>query len=176
MRVYVQWAKATPEDWIAVDVRNTAVVRNLPKRPVPMGTETLDNGAGWLCGLNVQGIDFSGYDHTAVEFLAGDVLRITGWQDDPDDWLPGTRYATEWTLSPPAPDPALGGRVNTVQTRRVWAEAESTTWFGGSPVLPWAEFAPPPTNLTIHGIWMPEDLFRAHAARRTPHGWREWVT
>jgi hypothetical protein len=176
VRVYIQWAKADPEDWVAVDVRNPATSRNLPKKPEPTGTETLDNSAGWLCGLNCQGIDFSGYDHTAIEFLSGDVLRITGWVDDPDDWPPGTRYAVEWTLSPPAPDLALGGRVSSFRLLRAWARTQPATWFPGVTVLPWATFVTPPSNVTIHGIWMPEDLFRAHQARRTPHGWREWVS
>ena len=175
MRIYVQWAKASPEDWVLVDIKNTAAVRNLPKRPVPNASSVVDGNPGWLCGLNVQGIDFSGYDHTAVEFLAGDVLRVTGWMDDEED-QGDTRWATEWTLSPPAPDPALGGRVNTVQTRRIWATPDAAGWFGGVAVLPWAEFVPLPTNLTFHGIWLPDALFAAHRAARTPHGWREWVT
>lgn len=173
MRIYLQWAKATPEDWVSVDVTRVAQVRNLPKKPVPTTGAVVDDAAGWLCGVNCQGIDFSGYDHTAIE-VVGDGLRITGWQDDTADFG-DTRWATEWTLMPPAPDPALGGRVNTVQSRRVWATPDSAAWFPGVPVLPWAQFAPPATNLTIHGVWLTDELFAAHLARRTPHGWREWV-
>lgn len=173
MKVYIQWAKTTPEDWTAVDLSRLSQIRNLPKKGLPGPTSVLDNNPGWLCGLNCQGIDFSGYDHTAIE-LVGDGLRITGWQDDTADFG-DTRWATEWTLMPPAPDPALGGVMNTVQSRRVWATPDAAVWFPNQTVLPWSEFVVPPTNLTVHGIWMPDELFAAHKAIRTPHGWRDWL-
>lgn len=175
MKVYIQWAKSTPEDWVAVDLTRIAQVRNLPKKPVPTSSSVVDNTAGWLCGLNVQGIDFSGYDHTAVE-IVGSGLRITGWQDDTEDFG-DTRWATEWTLMPPAPDPNIGGRINTVQTRRVFATPDAAPWFGGygPDVLPWEQFTPPDTNLTVHGVWMSDELYAAHRAKRSFHGWREWI-
>lgn len=173
MRIYLQWAKADPEDWFAVDVSRIAQVRNLPRKGVPTATSVLDNTAGWLCGLNCQGIDFSGWDHTAIE-VVGEGLRITGWQDDSDDWPVGTRHAVEWTLMPPAPDPAIGGRLNTVQSRRVWAEQDVAHYFPS--VLPWPEFVPPASNLTVHGIWLTDQKFAEHVQLRTEHGWREWLT
>jgi hypothetical protein len=173
LKLYLQWAKATPEDWFPVDISRVAQVRNLPKKGIPTASSVLDNTPGWLCGLNVQGIDFSGYDHTAVE-VVGDGLRITGWQDDTEDFG-DTRWATEWTLMPPAPDPALGGRMNTVQSRRIWATPDAAVWFPGVDVLPWSEFTPPATNLTLHGVWMSNDLYAAHQAVRTHRGWREWL-
>lgn len=174
MRIFLQWAKAVPEDWFAVDVRNSKAIRDLPKRPAPGPGSVVDSSPGWLCGLQCQGIDFTGYDHVAVEPV-GQGLRITGWQDDPDDWPAGTRYAVSWQLDPPAPDPALGGRINTVQARTVWAEDQAAAWFPGVSVLPWGDFALPSGSLTLHGIWLPDDLFQQHGAIRSRHVWREWI-
>ena len=173
MRVYIQWAKVTPQDWLPYEISQSAHVMALARRGVPTGGEQLDDREGWLCGLNCQGIDFSGYDHLAIEVVE-DGLRITGWQDDTEDFG-DTRWATEWTLRSCKPDPRIGGRVNTDQSRRVFATPDAAEWFPGVPVLPWEQFVPPPANLTFHGIWLPDALYQAHQAARSLHGWREWV-
>lgn len=176
MKVYIQWAKAQAEDWQPLEVRSNQVIASLFKRGVPNANSRVDNQAGWICGLNCQGIDFSGYDHVAIEVIP-DGLRITGWEDDSDDFG-DTRWATEWTLRECKPDPRIGGRMNTDQSRRVFATPDAAEWFGGygPDVLPWEDFALPPANLTFHGVWLSDDDYAAHQAARTPHGWREWVT
>lgn len=175
MKIYVQWAKAAAEDWFAWDVTNNQQVRNAAKKAVPNGSSALDNNPGWINAANCQGIEFSGYDHVAVEVVPGGGLRITGWEDDTEDFG-DTRWATEWLLMPPAPDPALGGVVNTVQQRTIWATPDAAAWFPGVTVLPWEQFVLPPANQTFHGIWLPQETFDAHRAVRSQHGWREWVT
>ncbi len=173
MKVYVQWSKTNPEGWAELDIKQSAQMHSLPKKPVPISSAPVDNKPGWLCGLNCQGIDFSGYDHTAIE-VVGEGLRIIGWQDDTEDFG-DTRWAVEWTLMPPAPDPTLGGIVNTVQMRRIWATADAFKWFPGVNVLPWEQFIAPPEKLTFHGVWLPDHLYAAHQKARVPHGWREWI-
>lgn len=174
MRVYIQWATATPQDWQPYEINRSAHVMALTKRGVPQGGEQLDDQPGWLCGLNCQGIDFSGWDHLAIEVVT-DGLRITGWEDDPDDHGE-TRWAVEWTLRSCKPDPRIGGQMNTDQTRRVWATPDAAIWFPTTNVLPWEDFVPPPTNLTLHGIWMTNEHYVAHRGARSSHGWREWIS
>lgn len=176
MIIYLQWAMAVPENWTAVDVTRPQQIRQASKKAEPVGGEVLDNEPGWLFSANCQGIEFSGYDHTAVEILAGGGLRITGWQDDTEDFG-DTRWATRWDLMPPAPDPNIGGLVNTIQTRTIWATPDAAAeFFPGTPVLPWEQFVLPPANHTFHGIWVTDPvLYDAHINIRTPHGWREWV-
>lgn len=173
MIIYVQWAKLTAEDWFAWDVTRDQDVRRAAKKAAPNDQSALDDNPGWVCGANCQGIDFTGWDHIAVQVVDGGGLRITGWQDDPDDWPPGTRHAVEWTLMPLAPDPAIGGRLNTVQSRRVWAEQDVAHLFPDS--LPWEQFVLPPANQTFHGIWMSDEKFVEHVQARTVRSWHEWA-
>lgn len=172
MIIYVQWATLDAQDYIALDVRRDQQVRTVSKKAVPGPGSILDNLPGWINSINCQGIEFFGYDHTAVQ-VDGNGLIITGWQDDPEDFPPGTRYATRWNLQPPAPDPNIGGQINTVQTRTLWAE--SGAGLDSLNPLPWSQFVLPPTNQTFHGIWLTPEQFEAHRTIRTPHGWREWI-
>ena len=182
MRVYVQWTKLNPEDWVELDVRNTGPFRkaweNLPAKPLPVGGESIDNAPGWITCLNVQGIEFTGADHYAVEPLV-DGLRVTMWDDDPVDFPPGTRSARAWELRAPAADARFGGQLNTRQSLTVYDEATPSRWEGvtttDGPVVvrPWSEFVPPAT--ARHGIWIDEPLLDAHRAIRTSHDWREWI-
>lgn len=174
MKIYIQWAKRNAEDWKVYDITNANQVRALAKRGVPKGNETVDDGEGWYCGLNCQGIDFTGNDHVAIEPVDGG-LRITGWIDDPDDGP--ERVAVEWTLKDPAFDPRVG-QINTVQTRRLWINDAMRQNMGvGVPpdALPWDQFVLPPSDLTIHGIWLSTTDFEKHLNTRTMHTWREWI-
>lgn len=180
MKVLVQWTKLNPEGWVELDLRDTPSLRKvwerLPKKPVPTGTETLDNSEGWIFDINVQGIHFGGSDHYAVDFLndpaLGFGLKITTWNDDPEDWPVGTRIATEWTLFDPAPDPAFGGAVNTRQFRRFWAD--DLVRFPNA--LPYATFIAPADAITRHGIWVSDQKLQEHMTVRGPaRGWREWI-
>lgn len=173
MKLYIQWARETPSDWELLDVTSGTQIRRLPKRGVPGAGSAVDGQPGWVSALNCQGITFDGYDHIAIEHLAGsDTLVITGWVDDPDDNPDDFRFAVQWRLSPPAPDPTIGGAMNTVQALTVWG----TPGVAGPPDMrPWEEFVPPPADVTLHGIWLSEANWRAHRAAQSPHRWREWL-
>jgi hypothetical protein len=175
MIIYLQWAMAVPQDWTAVDVTRDQQIRNATKKAEPTGNEVLDNNPGWLFNANCQGLSFGGHDHTAIEVLQGDGLRITIWNDDPEDFPPGTRYAIRWDLFPPAADPRIGNRINTVQFRTVWAEPGSDFGNKPYPVLSWDQFVLPPANQTFHGIWVSEEKMLEHMAVLTLHGWKEWI-
>lgn len=171
MIIYLQWAMAVPQDWTAVDITRDQQIRNAAKKAVPTGGEVLDNNPGWINAANCQGISFSGYDHIAVQ-VSGNGLIITGWEDDPVDFPPGTRYAIQWNLQPPAFDPKVN-EINTIQTLKVWAEANAGIAYDNP--LPWSQFVLPPANQTFHGIWVSDQEFQDHAVVRSVHGWKEWI-
>lgn len=176
MRIYVQWATSQPEDWTPVDISSVADVRRLPRKAAPRGGEKLDRKPGWINALNYQGVIFHGYDHVAIEYNPIlDTAVITGWQDDPDDFAADQLWATQWTFLPPVPDPAAGGRVNTRQSRVVFGSPEATKNFPPREVRSWEEFVRPPAEVTLHGVWMSNELYTAHMAAQSAHGWREWV-
>lgn len=178
MRIYIQWTKANPEDWVTFDLRDTPQLRRgwerLAKKAEPVGGETIDNTDGWIFDINIQGIQFGGSDHYAADFgtdpTLGFFLRVTTWNDDPVDWPIGTRIATEWTLYEPAFDPIVG-QINTRQVRRFWAD-DLVRW---PTALPYSEFVPPAESITRHGIWVSDQLRDQHISIRGRHGWREWI-
>ncbi len=178
MKVLLQWTIETPSDWVELDSADWA---NLPSKPLPVGRERIDSLPGWISRLNIQGVDFCGYDHYAVEDLQDGACRVTVWKDDPDD-IPtdvlGEFYARVWTFLPLAPDPKMGGAWNTRQSQVIYAGPKLRQFYLDNPtehteVRPWEEFVPP--ALTRHGIWMPDALMAAHDAARTKRGWREWA-
>lgn len=183
MRVLLQWTLATPGDWEPLELADIRQWRQLPRRPEPVGGETIDNTKGWLFDVNVQGVTMGGADHYSVRPAPGGGLEVIRWFDDPEEFPAGQRYAQVWSFQRPAPDARHGGRVNTVQFLTVYAEdpAMRAKWEGqatsGGPVtvLPWSAFTPPPPNLTVHGIWVSDALLQQHVAARGVRGWEEWI-
>jgi len=181
MRVLVQWTKASPEDWVELDVRNSGPFRraweNLPAKQVPVGGETIDNTPGWIYNVNIQGVEFAGFDHYTGRPLDNGV-EVTAWNDDPVDYPPGQRFAHVWTFLPLRPDPRYGGQLNTEQYLTVFDERVPSPHSGqmtsGGPVIvrPWSEFVVPSTK-AIHGIWVPDTLAAAHRSVRSLRGWRD---
>src|SRR5262245_24481811 len=176
MNVLLQWALAVPADWESIDVvvsGNTAW-RRLAKLALPDAGSVITQTKGWINAVNCQGILMSGYDHYAVEPVNdpqwGVGLRFSLWQDDPDDFPVGERWATVWELFDPAPDPAYGGSVNTRQRRLMYSEFDNP-----GKTHEWQNFTKPADAVTRHGIWMTDQLFTAHRNAESPHGWREWV-
>lgn len=194
MRLYVQWARVHPTDWEPVEIVSDADWHRLPSKPVPTGTETLDDQPGWLYDLNVQGVTFGGFDHVAVGVIPNGV-RVTSWNDDAQD--DSEKIAMVWEFEQPRHDPRVG-QVNTVQRLTVHDDTPDSRWVGQStsvgPVIvrPWSEFVPP--TGARHGVWLPSPhpitpasvnerhrgIFRAddgpaaHRAARAFHGWEEW--
>jgi len=178
MRVLIQWTKANPTDWEQLAMTSNTQWRQLPSKPEPVGGETIDDSPGWIYALNVQGIEFVGYDHYSVA-MNGAGLDVTVWNDDPVDHL-GEFRAQAWTLLLPTLDGRYG-QINTRQSLTVYDEVSPSPWEGQTTtmgpvtVLPWASFSPPQANMTRHGIWVSDTLADAHVAARSAHGWREWI-
>jgi hypothetical protein len=183
--VLVQWATDPPANWQSVNVDATGSAsrawRNLPSKPVPTGGETINAQTGWVYDLNVQGVTFAGYDHYAVEPVDQGV-RVTVWNDDPEDWPAGTRNAAVWTMLTPAMD-ARYGQFNTRQGLTRYLEQGAPAQYflpaeaslGPVVVRPWSEFSPPAANITRHGIWLSDELAANHVAAQALRGWRDWV-
>lgn len=175
MKILLQHTFHKPGDWIELD---HTVWPGLPKKPAPVGGETIDNVPGWCHGLNVQGVIFQA-DHYHVDGIS-DGVRITIWNDDPIDFPKGRRHARVWDIKHLAPDAAMGGAINTRQSQIVYGErdflADLTVLgpFDSMILLPWADFSPPTTKV-MHGIEVSSDLHAAHKSIRTKRGWREFT-
>lgn len=182
MKVYIQWAMSSPEDYVAYELDRIQNVRGLPKKALPIGGEVLDNLPGWLADMVVQGVSFAGWDHVSVAFPGGGALSVIGWNDDPVDFPEGP-YAHVWTFYSPAPDPRYGNAINTRQSLTVYTDVPEqvahwtgqATTMGPVTIRPWSDFSVPASNVTLHGIWQADTSYEAHRAVRTAHGWREWV-
>lgn len=169
MMVYIQWATATPGDWTGVDVRSTRDVTQMPRKmPALTPTQSVDDQPGWVNAINCQGIVMHGYDWYAIEPLPGDGVRLYGWQDYPI----GERWATVWDLLTLAPDPNIGGRMNTRQTRRCYAEGAPA---GLLKTHDWSHFIAPSDTLRWPGKWLLDGLYQEHIHRLTIRGWSEWI-
>lgn len=191
MKVYVQWAQATPGDWVLADTGNWPnrqtkadpigdVGFDLLNNVVSIGDVLLNNQAGWVFGINCQGVVFPPSDHFAVEPHVSGGAVVTRWDDDPY-WYPNGdwKFADVWTFEPLAFDPKVG-TVNTRQSRvfygdllweQYWIDRE-----GELPPFfrPLSFFEPPASAVTKHGIWLSDAKVAEHMAARGLRGWREW--
>lgn len=171
MIVYVQWAKSSPDpDWFTIDLTRQNVLNRVQKKLEPTGNETLDTNPGWINAVNCQGVVFEGFDHYAFEVISASHIIITAWFDDPVDHGT-TRLGCVYNFQNPAPDPNIGGRINTVQTGVIYATDDIKT----EHMLPWSEFVVPPASQTWHGVWLPTETYQAHVNSRSSHGWRDWI-
>jgi hypothetical protein len=174
MKVLIQWATATPTDWIQYDIQSVGDARRLPRKNVPTFNPVIDNTPGWIAAVNIQGVVFTGYDHIGFEMLNG-TLVVTCWNDDLEDFPVGTRWGQKWTLGIPAPDPKIGGALNTVQTCTWYGEPNCQPVLLGVPnVHPYSELTFPPNNQTLHGVWVSDTLWAQHENIRSSHTWDEW--
>lgn len=194
MKVLVQWSTLTPQDWREYDSAEWA---GLPSKRVPAGPETMDNALGWVTALNCQDVSFVGYDHYACEDLPGGACRITAWKDDLDDAAldltagnipPGLDpsqygpadllYARIWEFEPVA---RRGGRWNTLQRQTIYAGRVIRDFYAAlcpvenTTVRPLEEFVPPPAAFIRPGVWMADELMRAHEQAQSFHPWMEWA-
>ena len=183
MKTLLQWARLDATDWIPLDLEIVPTAwRNLPTRPEPAPGQLggTNNVLGWINNLMVQGVRFNGADHYSVEQVTVGLelgIRVTIWNDDPDDWPVGQRHARVWTFLPLAADPNLGGAINTRQTQVLYAEGERFLRIPpqNTTVLPWADFVPPASAIIRHGVQLTDAKYAEHLASQTEWGWRHWV-
>jgi len=180
MKTLVQWTRAIPSGWETLDSADWA---DVPEKPdvSPSLEEVTTDDAGWVNRINVQGVIFTG-DHYAVEDLPVEGgCKVTTWWDDPRTNPPGSKTATEITLLPLAPDPNLGGAINTKQFRVVYAEkkAMQKLLINGIPqntvFKDWADFVIPDIKLIRHGKNMDLELLSKHNELQESTGWRMWT-
>jgi hypothetical protein len=180
LKIYVQWALRNVRDY---QLRDSSEWSSLPFKADPQlsgptGDSLLDNAPGWLAGVGIQGIDFSGYDHTVVEDLqdgSGGIL-VSVWQDNLTTNPPGSRFAQVWTILPLAPDDRFGGALNTRQTQVIYTEGAipPMPWPQGTVYAAWSGFSAP-LALARHGIWLSDAKYTQLVAARSSRGWREWA-
>ena len=137
MKVLVQWAAATPSDWIAVDSADWAA---LPSKPEPVGGEIIDATPGWICQICVQGMSFTGDHYAVLHDTPTGGCTVYCWSDDPGDFQPEDYFGHVTTFLPLAPDPKFGGAYNTRQTRQFYGGAAKRKLYADSKIdaLPFA--------------------------------------
>lgn len=185
MKILLQHTLLNPADWVELDVTPTGQGARRWRDLAKKTAGPVDNAPGYIMALNVQGVEFAGFDFYAAEPIANGGLRVYGWTTTVGVPPTGSPYrqAEVWEFHLPKADLRFGGQVNTVQTRTVFTEspeaaaalAGSATSGGVVVVRPWAEFAPPPEHLTRYGIAVSSELLEAHRQSRSTRGWREWV-
>jgi hypothetical protein len=174
MKLLLQWSLASPQGWVEVDSAQWA---SLPKKPLPVGGEVIDDTPGWIHQVNVQGVCLTA-DHYAVEEIAAGEIRVTAWNEDEADYPEGWKYAHVWTFRNLAPDPNFGGAINTRQTHLIYAQPlmqARLDAIGQTGSLPWADFVAPAADQTKHGVWVENALNLQHDGLRDCCGWYEWT-
>lgn len=176
MKVLTQWTRTNPRDWEAID---SADWPNLPKGPLPKGDDIITDEPLWLHRTNIQGVTFTG-DHCAVIDIT-DGVRFFSWNDDPEDYPDGEKYAEVWDFLTLAPDAKFNYTYNTRQSRIIYAQADiHRRWAKNGPIentifRPWSEFVAPPAEITNHCIWVSKQLNEQHEQIQSIRGWREWT-
>lgn len=170
------------EDWAAYVAQ--------VKRPNPVGGEVLGDG-GYLNCLCTMGLYGDG-DHYAIEPFGVGGVKMSFWYDDADDMDALGPNGIVWTFEPMREIVAKGGMWQPRLTRTVIGTPERLAIVksheapeGRSPpitcsldvtqYIEWASWAPPPEELTLHGIWMSKGLHDVHQTVRSHRGWREWT-
>ncbi len=183
MKVLYQFASLNPTGWQTIDARDWAL---LPKLPTPVGLGGQNNIPGLVRNVSVQGITCEGYDHVAIEPITignEEGVKLTVWNDDPDDFLVGERNAVVWTILPLGPDPKLGMAINTRQSCVRYCEGARFDRFllthppQNTTIRPWTEFIVPSESVTRHGVWLDNAKHQEHIvlAPQAEYGWRHWT-
>lgn len=184
MKVWIQWARANPVDYENYDFgAGVNVIKNLPSKPEPaggQGTVALDQNAGWIAAVNVQGVTFNGYEHYGLQYdRQRRMVTVDGWNDEPAD-NPDGPYAVRWEFEFPRNDPRLN-TINTVQRRIIYVEPGSpyAAWLDSVFVVwtPYSEFlnSLAPVAQRRHCPWLSNEQQAAHAAIRNERVWDEWI-
>ena len=155
MKVLVQHTRLTPTDWVEIDSTawGSLPFKDVPPPGFPRDDSVIDEVDGWIFNVSVQGVEFGGGDHYAVEEIGAGGIKITKWNDDPDDFPDGHKFAEVWTILPLGPDVGLGNAISTKQTIVIFAPPDKLAELQalGPPqntlLLPTAQSAGPSWNL-----------------------------
>jgi hypothetical protein len=158
-RVLVQFAAASGELAPVLEVEHLAWA-DLPDVPVNA-----------LC---IQGLWIKGCDRYHVGDDNG-VPVVTAWCDDPSQWQ-GERWGQRIRFPPLAPDPAVGGRLNTRIEVEVFAEGRARSEWAraGRPVRDFGDLVAPPAREVRLGLQLSDARFYAHVAALPRVSWRDW--
>jgi len=176
IKVMVQWAEETPQDWVEVD---SSQWENLAKKSKPVRGEAVDNTDGWINAISVLGITFSShFENFAIEELSDGGVKLLAWHSGVEH--AGDLHAIVWTILPLAPDENLGGAMNTRQSRVVYAEGDTYTGFES--LLPldktelrnWSLFREPAEEMIRYGFDVGQTSFDKHESMRSTVGWRDF--
>ena len=177
MRIGFQDTLAQPGDWRWFDSREWTAQ---PCAPIPDGHEPRDV-PGWGHGLNVQGVVFVG-DFYAVEHIDSETIRVVVWNDDPKYFLVDEGFVDVWTFKNLAPDPKLGGAINTRQTRQKYMHKGGAAWLnhvrlGLMPGVNLKDLSDLPRFdlKKIPGLMVSDELHELHKAARSHPSWRSWT-
>lgn len=177
-KVLVQWTQAAAPGWETWHAKRFKLSTKKEK-PGNRGSAAIDNQAGHIFAINVQGVVFAGYDHYAVEHInTTRSVRVTAWNDDPEDYAPEEMHATVWDFLPVR---MTGGRLDTRQRRLMFTDEsdevrnESCTGDPSCALHRFSEFEAPAAELTRHGVWVSDELALRHEAAQKSRGWKEWA-
>lgn len=183
MDVYYQMALAHPlEDW---GYCQSHEFQNLPSRPLPDGTETINDAPGYVSAINIQGMIFSGYDHYSVVPIGDGECRAVCWIDDDEgrEAYPFEQwYAREWIFRPLQPNMELGGAYTPKHSQIVYANSTIKDYYAGigpvenTTVRDWSDFIPPSSQSIRHGVWLSDELHGEHEVRRPMRRWEQWTS
>ena len=189
MKLFYQWAQRDAQPLIQIDALDWANIASRAE-PAPGQLGGTNNAIGWINDVIIQGLHFNGSDHVAIRPLVvgGEVgIQATNIWDDSIDYPPGERRARICTFLPLAPDPLLGGAINTRIAQVVYAEGARYNRLllnppAGVIVLPWAGFIYPSNNITRHQVLLSDERYAEHlvASRSFGNdpltwGWRDWA-
>lgn len=154
----------------------------------------IDNHRGWVNGLCVLGLPFSG-DHIALIHHA-DHIEVVVWNDDPGDFDPSDYDATIWRFYNeiiesqfkdgfgiltfgPAPRQEKEMFLGPNRKARLSAAGlfPQYTNSGLVKVHDWSDFILPDPDLTRHGVWLLQTAYEEHRAIEPPHfdRWEDWL-
>ena len=174
MNTYAQWATDTTSDSMEID---SADLLTIQPKPEPTGGELLDDTLGWMNGMEIMGVWFTGTDHYHLLHNPDGSVVFSQWTDTTGNT---ERWARVVTIFPIAADPLRGGAMNTKMLTQIYAASKAMDRFThhgpieGTILNAWNKFIVPSAAETFHGKQVLDSKLADYEAARTKHGWRHW--
>ncbi len=149
MKIYIQWEKTTPEDWVEYDTDT--------KEAIPNDT---------IAAVCVQGMTIDQMDHFDFEVLSPDGIKVYSWRDDHAQIHEFREIAYHAKVSQNNTNIHIHVYTDNQEILDALANAVDATAY------PRRDFVLPSSNTrrTMNG----SVRRAAHKAVRTTRGWREW--